>query len=221
MGRACLIAWLLIAPPARPQEPAPKKLDHGEKCPQDCPPCDAAIERGFKHLIGLQRKDGGWEAPEGEIGSHDGVFDTALCGLALLAEGSTPRTGRYQEELRKCVGFLLRRIKPDGLLQAKSDLKSEWKEFQTWYVSFTALFLSEVYRKDPEAVPKEKLDALARPVRPPLPRPDSRDSAGGRRLSPERARPGGRALADGGGAPGPAPAARPPELPRRGQEVAQ
>jgi len=64
----------------------------------------AMIDRGLEYLKNTQRPDGSWSAAQGQ--SYPAVM-TALAGLALLANGSTPIEGKYSENVRRAMNFLL------------------------------------------------------------------------------------------------------------------
>jgi len=51
----------------------------------------AAIQQSLDYLVSLQKRQGYWEANQGQYR----VAMTALAGTAMLAEGSTATSGRY------------------------------------------------------------------------------------------------------------------------------
>ncbi|MHC4605551.1 MAG: prenyltransferase/squalene oxidase repeat-containing protein [Planctomycetota bacterium] len=161
------------SPPQQEEQKAKEAPKHTEKCPRDCKACAGAIEKGLKYVVSRQHDGGKWACCEvtgsarGFTARHDDVLDTVLCGLALLAEGSTTKEGRFQEALRKAVRFALSNLDPaTGRIDAISDIssipKTKAADFETWYASFMALFLAEVRARDPEAVPAEALKGLGK-----------------------------------------------------------
>jgi hypothetical protein len=71
------------------------------------------------------------------------VAEDAFAGLAYLSEGSTPKSGRYSQELQACVKSMMR------------DLRGDFTE--NWYLALELLFLSEVYKKDPTSEIKDRI----------------------------------------------------------------
>jgi len=131
--------------------------------PDDRDPLDSfrarrGISRGLEFLSGAQKEDGSWETSR----SHEAIYDTALCGLALLAEGSTPKEGRFHDALTKAVRFVVSRIPDEGPIRVARSTGADYEHYETWYAAMPALFLAEVYRKEKTASLKLKLDALAR-----------------------------------------------------------
>jgi hypothetical protein len=63
------------------------------------------IDRGLDYLKNSQRPDGSWSG--GAHGQSYPAVMTALAGLALLANGSTPLEGKYSENVRRAMNFLL------------------------------------------------------------------------------------------------------------------
>lgn len=132
------------------------KVSHSVNCPKGCEECKEAIERGLELIAKRQKRNGSWKGaryPEGT------PFTTAMCGLALLAEGSSTLQGKYQEELKKAVRYLKGKIKPKGLVMSKKD-----RSFETWHVTFVSIFLSEIYRKDKLEDLKEPLARLEKQI---------------------------------------------------------
>jgi hypothetical protein len=71
-----------------------------------------AVQKGLDWLVKQQHKDGHWTAQGGQYP----ISMTALAGMALLAEGSTARKGKYAEPIRRAVGWLIERSQTDGLI---------------------------------------------------------------------------------------------------------
>src|SRR5215216_3752377 len=68
------------------------------------------IKKGLDYLQKAQAKDGRWE------GSNGGytISMTALAGMAFLCEGSTLREGKYRDNLRRAVKYLMDRTQTNG-----------------------------------------------------------------------------------------------------------
>jgi len=94
------------------------------------PEAEAAVQAGLRWLAEAQSDDGRWEAAlygagrERHIGGTDrqgagATADTGMTGLALLAflgSGNTQTTGKYRENVRRGLEFLLRTQRSDGSL---------------------------------------------------------------------------------------------------------
>ncbi|MEW6746941.1 MAG: prenyltransferase/squalene oxidase repeat-containing protein [Planctomycetota bacterium] len=138
--------WVLLFVPrlAAAQESEP----HGQDCPKGCGPCTHALEKGFQYLLSQQNPNGSW-------GGAGGVVSySAVCGLALLAEGSSTKEGRFQEPLTRFVNYLRGNVQADGAINPEDTC-------ETWSVAFTALALSEASRRDPDLGLGQTLAALA------------------------------------------------------------
>jgi len=73
-------------------------------------------EKALAYLIRVQDADGGWS--DTQYPSNTGV--TALACLALMAEGSRPRMGRFGKQLNAGLGFLLSNVKKgSGVIAGK------------------------------------------------------------------------------------------------------
>ncbi|GIX03266.1 MAG: hypothetical protein KatS3mg113_0272 [Planctomycetaceae bacterium] len=72
------------------------------------PQSEAALERGLKWLARQQGAQGHWES--NDLGL------VALGALAFMAAGHLPGQGPYGQEVQCALDFLLRSVKPSGLL---------------------------------------------------------------------------------------------------------
>src|SRR5947207_15599659 len=61
------------------------------------------VEKGLTWLVKQQHKDGHFSA----AGDQSPVSMTALAGLALAAEGSTPKKGKHAEAIRRAANWLM------------------------------------------------------------------------------------------------------------------
>jgi hypothetical protein len=86
---------------------------------------------------------------------------TALSGLAMLCEGSTTTQGKYAENLRRAVDYLVRQSRPNGLIG--DPLRDDR---YTYGHGFSMLFLSEVLgEEEDEDRRAELVDVLTRAVK--------------------------------------------------------
>ena len=109
------------------------------------------IDKGLKWLAEHQEKDGHWEGPRGK----DTVQRTALAGLALLAEDSTTKDGKYTEQLRKAVEWLTAHAGDDGrFFDGKDQFGS--KQYMAGH-GFALLFLGQVYATETDEKRKKEI----------------------------------------------------------------
>lgn len=117
------------------------------------------IDKGLEWLAKQQATDGHWEAQEGTYP----IAMTALAGIALLAEGSTPDQGKYARHIDQATQFLLNRVQRDGLIGNRRDSR-ESGQYMFGH-SFAMLFLSQVYAKEKnDKFQKELRGVLTRAV---------------------------------------------------------
>lgn len=91
-------------------------------------------EGGLRWLASRQSRHGSWDAQD-----RYPTAMTALAGIALLSEGSTPNGGQYSEQVRQAVDYLVRQARPNGLIgdPVRDDR-------YTYGHGFAMLFLSQV-----------------------------------------------------------------------------
>ncbi len=77
----------------------------------DDPRTRKVITGGLDYLAYNQHKLGHWTAQ----GRYPTAM-TALAGMALLSEGSTTTQGKYAENIRRAVDYLVRQSRPNGLI---------------------------------------------------------------------------------------------------------
>ena len=117
---------------------------------------DAVVRRGHDWLAKRQSRVGHWVANE----AHYPTAMTALCGIALLAEGSTTTQGRYAPNIDRAVTYLIERSNKNGLI---GDPKND--DRYTYGHGFSMLFLSQVLGEEEDVNRrKELIDVLTRAV---------------------------------------------------------
>src|ERR1017187_402617 len=97
-----------------------------------------AANKGLDWLTKQQQKDGSW--------SHAGqnpISMTGMAGLAMLCEGSTVSQGKYREEIKKAVDFLIKKSSKNGLI-GNPQLQGETGRYMYGH-GFAILFLASVY----------------------------------------------------------------------------
>jgi len=97
-------------------------------------PLRTVVKGGLGWLAHEQHELGHWTAQ----GRYPTAM-TALAGLAMLSEGSTPTQGRYASNIRRAVDYLVRQSRPNGLI---GDPRRD--DRYTYGHGFAMLFLSQV-----------------------------------------------------------------------------
>lgn len=114
-----------------------------------------AVSQGLDWLAYNQHKLGHWTAQ----GRYPAAM-TALAGLAMLCEGSTATQGKYAENIRRAVDYLVRQSRPNGLIG--DPLRDDR---YTYGHGFSMLFLSQVLGdEEDEDRRAELIDVLTRAV---------------------------------------------------------
>ncbi len=168
-----LFVTLLVIPAAFPPissaQPAggePAELNEGPSAPASplrlpdgiTPQAAEAIERGLAFLARSQERRGSWSNRNGQ-GAYP-VAMTALAGLALLMDGNTTTQGRYAPQVDRATNFLLRSVRPTGLITGGEE------EARPMYGhGFSMLFLSQLYGMTEDPVRAQQIhDTLVRAV---------------------------------------------------------
>jgi len=111
------------------------------------------IKKGLDYLAKNQYKDGHWEGVNGQYI----IPSTALAGMAFLCEGSTIREGKYRDNIRRAVNYLLDRVQPNGLIGNPAH-PAEAGRYMYGH-GFGLLFLSCVVGEEDNAARRAKLIA--------------------------------------------------------------
>lgn len=120
------------------------------------PRVEGVVHRGLEWLAANQSRVGNWTAKNGAYPTAM----TALAGCALLAEGSTTTQGKYQENIRRAVDYLINRSRENGLI---GDPTTD--DRYTYGHGFSLLFLSQVLGEEEDEARRAKLvDVLTRAV---------------------------------------------------------
>ena len=106
-----------------------------------------AATRALDYLAREQRRQGYWEANQGQYR----IAMTALCGNAMLCEGSTTTRGKYAKNIRNAVNYLLENCHPNGLIGYQQDYHYMYGH------GFSMLFLSQVFGEEEDADRREEL----------------------------------------------------------------
>src|SRR2546425_781914 len=119
----------------------------------------AAIAKGLDWVAKSQARDGHWDANGGQYPTTM----TALGGMALLMEGSTLREGKYAQNIRRAVDWIVERSQRNGMLGNPNN-PTEAGRYMYGH-GFGLLFLSCVYGEEEDSERRRKLeDVLTRAV---------------------------------------------------------
>jgi hypothetical protein len=122
------------------------------------PKVKQAVDKGLEWLARNQNRDGHWEAAGGQYAPAM----TGVAGMAMLAEGSTTREGKYANNIRKARDWFMSRSQPNGLLCNPGGMEAGRYMYGH---GFGLLFLSTVYGEEEDDTLRKKLeDILTRAV---------------------------------------------------------
>jgi hypothetical protein len=115
------------------------------------PAIHKSIQRGLTWLSRNMANDGSWRN-SGGYGSYPAAM-TGLAGMAFIASGSTPTRGRYWQEVRKSVGFLMKNADANtGVISIPAE------EGRSMYGhGFATLYLASVYGMEEDLRKQAKL----------------------------------------------------------------
>jgi hypothetical protein len=136
------VAVVLLASPAAVQ---------GEEIPKEYQP---TIKKALTWLAKEQFKDGHWEGINGQYI----IPSTALAGMAFLCEGSTIREGKYRDNIRRAVNYLMDRVQPNGMIGNPAD-PAESGRYMYGH-GFGLMFLACVIGEEENVQRREKLVRL-------------------------------------------------------------
>jgi hypothetical protein len=114
----------------------------------------ATIAKGLEWVAKNQSKDGHWEA----FGGQYPVAMTGMSGMALLMEGSTIREGKYKDNIRRAVDWLMARAMPNGQL-GNPNIPGEAGRYMYGH-GYALMFLSCVYGEEEEGDRRKKLEDI-------------------------------------------------------------
>jgi hypothetical protein len=112
------------------------------------------IDKGLAWLAKQQARDGHWEANNGWYP----VAITAMAGMALLAEGSTPSHGKYAKEVDRAVDFILSRVQKTGLIGNPTNPRE--RERYMYGHGFGMMFLAQVYGEEGDEQRRKELERV-------------------------------------------------------------
>ncbi len=114
------------------------------------------IDKALQWIAKQQLRDGRWEVTGGPYPYP--VAMTALAGMALLAEGSTPTQGKYARELDNAVEYLINKAQKNGLIGNASDERD--KHRYMYGHGFSMMFLAQVYGEETDLSRRRDLERV-------------------------------------------------------------
>ncbi len=144
LAPAWALGTLLASLPAQGQDALPAGIT---------PEMQAAIDRGLEYLARSQSRDGCWRG-NGTEGAYP-IAMTALAGMALLGQGSTPTRGKYWRNIRNATDFLMKQAQGNGVIAAPAE------EGRSMYGhGFATMFLAQVYGMEEDAKRQQQLQLI-------------------------------------------------------------
>jgi hypothetical protein len=149
MGILCMTSGVFAAdPPSATGAGSATISQHANQVRGDeiTPQQQHAVERGLAWLAEHQDADGSFRGPGGK---NAGV--TGLAALGLMEAGNLPGRGKYGENVRRALGFVLSCCQESGLIVGEDSQSPMYGH------GFATLFLGEVYGMTRDETIKEKL----------------------------------------------------------------
>jgi hypothetical protein len=142
-----------------------EKQSHDAKCPAKCDKCTNAVKKALQFLAGKQKEDGALPAevmmmkgkPLSYVGTDKTVSEvmtTAVAGLAFLANGSTPSSGEYKENIRKIQGYLEKKL--EAIFNQKSIGAGGGPAYSA---CLSLLFYTHIHEKEKDEQSKKLIQA--------------------------------------------------------------
>ncbi|MBI4565138.1 MAG: PDZ domain-containing protein [Planctomycetes bacterium] len=130
---------------------------HVSSCPSRCVRCEKMIDGSLAFLANLQKENGAFESKLG--GTSGAVVVTSLCGLALLASGSTPEDGPYAEHIRKAMSFVTENAGKDDK-KGREAGEPNWNQ-TNWSLGYAPIFLVSYLKKKDDPAIRKRLEEIS------------------------------------------------------------
>jgi hypothetical protein len=144
------------APPSSGQPPAP--LAEGEEIKMTKPSnTKSTISKALKYLANEQSKDGSWQCKMSALNGV--VVTTSYCGLAFMANGSTPSKGTFKENVKNAVDFVAKGVimpSPNFTGRVRGT-QGNWNQ-ENWKLAIGACFLCEAQAASPDSKVKSAIE---------------------------------------------------------------
>ncbi len=126
--------------------------------PEESPRAREILAKALAHLAAIQAPDGSFPAPLGGMNGRAAV--TTIAGLAFLAAGSTPTSGKWAKQVRACRDWLQAHAGKEPKEMARAGGRN-WSQVN-WALGYAPLFLARDPREDLQERLEEIRDALVR-----------------------------------------------------------
>jgi prenyltransferase beta subunit len=137
-------AAMADSPASRPDKPAITEIT---------PEQTIAVAKGLEYLASRQNTEGSF-GNSGAYGATAAI--TALSGVAFMADGNLPGRGKYGDNVRKAVDFIVRNQQESGLFTTSAS------QGEMYSHGFATLFIGEVYGMTGDDQIKENLQKAVR-----------------------------------------------------------
>lgn len=130
----------------------------------------AAIRQGFAWIQRARRDRGGYGP---EIGHGDDIGCTAMVGLAMLADGSTPTQGPNKVRLQEILNYMFTKVRamPQTNITSQSGTQLQRKIGNQAHTFFALLFLTQIVgeahvRRETVRAVRKVMNAVVKSQRP-------------------------------------------------------
>ncbi|MHC4663792.1 MAG: DUF6288 domain-containing protein [Planctomycetota bacterium] len=117
------------------------------------------LMKALAYLAREQSKAGYWSTSMSHLNGK--VVVTSLCGLALMASGSTPAKGPYSINVSRAVDFVMENVAKKTSFDNQKRGGANWNQ-ENWRLSFGGVFLAEAYASHKNPNIKAKLQEVVR-----------------------------------------------------------
>jgi hypothetical protein len=118
------------------------------------PKLQEATNKALDWLARQQARDGHWEAAGGQFATAM----TGIAGMALLMEGSTIREGKYSNNIRRAVDYLVQHTQSNGLI-GEVNAPNQGLGYLYGH-GFSILFLAQIYGEEEDVERRRRLEDL-------------------------------------------------------------
>ncbi len=112
---------------------------------------EESIRKGVNYLVGSQKPDGSWSGGFGASQTFPCTM-TSLAGLALMANGNTPVSGRYAANVSKAVDYILKNSRNSGLIASSTE-----ESYAMYGHGFSMLFLAQAYGMENDPIRQQEI----------------------------------------------------------------
>ena len=92
------------------------------------------------------------------MGGQYPITMTGVSGMALLMEGSTMREGKYKDNIKRAVDYLMSKAQPNGMIGSPNTPGEAGR--YTYGHGYATLFLASVYGEEEEGERRKRLEEI-------------------------------------------------------------